>query len=199
MPDLPSVLDNMYILLEVWEKDKKYLGWAEVHMPAVANTQTHMLALPLQKRKPKDTVAGELRVSVAVAATHPVTKIEMQEEPLSQLPVFFVDSFWLPYYLQEFYMVKCGLTALSPRVGRWQALRSLVLAENQLKALPDETYQLVNLEELDVSYNMLTAVSKHIANLKKLKVRTPSNLCHTPLRPQRRAYSAHPHCPPIRC
>lgn len=71
----------------------------------------------------------------------------MQEEPLSQLPVFFLvrptgppafsfssqEAFWLPFYLQDFYMVQCGLTVLSPRIGRWQALKSLTLAENLLK------------------------------------------------------------------
>ena len=30
VPDLPSVLDNLYVLVEVWERDKKFLGWAEV-------------------------------------------------------------------------------------------------------------------------------------------------------------------------
>lgn len=170
VPDLPSVLENLYLLVEVWEKDKKFLGWAEVHIMQVANTQPHSIALPLQRRKPKDTVAGEIRITVTVIATNPLTKIEIQEEPLSQLPVFFLDAFWLPFYLQDFYMVQCGLTALSPRIGRWTMLKSLILAENQLKSLPEEAFQLINLEDFDISYNAITTISKSIGNLKKLKV-----------------------------
>ena len=37
VPDLPSVLDNLYVLVEVWERDKKFLGWAEVHFTWLSN------------------------------------------------------------------------------------------------------------------------------------------------------------------
>lgn len=39
-----------------------------------------------------------------------------------------------------------------------------------MQSLPEETWALVNLEELDISDNQITAISKAIANLKKLRV-----------------------------
>ena len=35
IPDLPSILDNLYLLIEVWQRDKHFLGWAEVQMAQV--------------------------------------------------------------------------------------------------------------------------------------------------------------------
>ncbi|BES93664.1 unnamed protein product [Nesidiocoris tenuis] len=68
------------------------------------------------------------------------------------------------------------LTTLTPAIGDFLALKSLVLDHNSLSSLPDEIGKLVKLETLSVAENKLKTLPNTLGNCANLKqVQLPNN------------------------
>jgi len=178
--DLAAVLDHISLVLEVWEKDKFFLGWVEVPLTPMADSHMHDVWYPLLKRKGKDKVSGELRVQVTVSPVNPLTKIEIIEENCSIMPDFIFQSYWNHIFVKELNLIQCQITTLSPKIARLVHLQVLNVSENMIKVIPDEIFTLRELQTLDLSKNQLEALGK--AQMSQLVALRSLNVTSNPLK-----------------
>jgi len=171
LADLGATLDDIDLIVEVWEGDKTFLGWLDIELKPLFDGEPHDVWYPLRKRKAADKVSGELRLIITIAPPNPLTKIEIVEENCSILPDFIFQTFWNHIYVRELALIKCQISSLVPKVALLRHLQILNLSENSLKTLPDEIFSLTSLHTLDLSKNLFESLDgAKLARLTALKL-----------------------------
>jgi hypothetical protein len=178
--DVAAVLEHISLVLELWEKDKAFLGWVEVPLTPLCDAQMHDVWYPLCKRKGKDKVSGELRVQITVAPINPLAKIEIIEENCSIMPDFIFQSYWNHIFAKELNLIQCQITTLSPKIAQLAQLQVLNVSENMIKVIPDEIFTLRELHTLDLSKNQLEALGK--SQMSQLVSLRTLNITNNPLK-----------------
>eukprot|EP01094_Clydonella_sp_ATCC50884_P000530 TRINITY_DN10408_c0_g1_i1.p1 TRINITY_DN10408_c0_g1~~TRINITY_DN10408_c0_g1_i1.p1 ORF type:complete len:410 (+),score=137.89 TRINITY_DN10408_c0_g1_i1:89-1318(+) len=170
VPSLNGTESKLLMELHDQENKGEFIGFVEVPLNNLGDTVQREEWFPLQRRKKKDRVNGEIMLRTRIMPEKRVEPtIVLRAEKFPTVPSFIYSGYWSEHCVKHVSITDCAITSLPEGFAKLSGLQSLILHSNQLMKLPGTIAKIFSLRILDIHNNKLKKLPTEMGRMKNLR------------------------------